>query len=151
MKKFTRWGIILLVVFIAIQFIHPPRNNYPVNPAHTLGYHYPVPPQVDILLKVSCYDCHSNHTAYPWYNRVQPVAWYLSGHVSDGKRHLNFDEFATYTISRQQRMLQHIAETVNEGSMPMGSYTLIHGNARLNSAQRRLIVQWADSLRKALK
>ena len=32
---------------------------------------------VEKSLQISCYDCHSNNTQYPWYNKVQPVAWFL--------------------------------------------------------------------------
>ncbi len=53
-----------------------------------------VPKQVANIIKTSCYDCHSNNTAYPWYNKVQPAAWFLENHVKHGKEVLNFNEYS---------------------------------------------------------
>ena len=44
-----------------------------------------VPKKNQNKLQVSCYDCHSNNTAYPWYNKIQPVAWFLEDHIKNGK------------------------------------------------------------------
>jgi hypothetical protein len=55
------------------------------------------PQEVANILRASCYDCHSNGTRYPWYAEVQPLGWWLDGHITDGKRHLNFPNSAQYT------------------------------------------------------
>jgi hypothetical protein len=61
---------------------------------------YVVPQDVKLILAKACNDCHSNSTRYPWYSEIQPVSWWLGDHVKDGKRHLNFNEFDGYRISR---------------------------------------------------
>jgi hypothetical protein len=110
-----------------------------------------VPTDVQNILKTSCYDCHSNNTAYPWYNNIQPVAWFLADHVKEGKGELNFSEFATYPIGRQYRKLAEINNEVKDGEMPLSSYTLIHGNAKLNDQQKLAVSNWVTSVRDSIK
>lgn len=150
MKILKKIIIALLIIFIVIQFFRPTRNintqNFPGDISHTVN----TPDTVLALLKNSCYDCHSNNTRYPWYNNIQPVAWWLHSHISDGKRALNFDEFGSYTLKRQLNKLKGIREEVAGGDMPLSSYTLIHTGAKLSDAEKKLIGDWtvqaADSL-----
>jgi hypothetical protein len=140
MKKLL---LILLLILVIIQFFHPEKNDTPVDPSHAIG-------SGPAVLKVSCYDCHSNHTSYPWYDKIQPAAWYLANHVKEGKRELNFDEFNTYPLKKKKKKLTEIVEQVKEGEMPLSSYTLIHKDAILSEQQQGEIVQWADSLNNSL-
>jgi hypothetical protein len=78
----------------AIQFFDTDKNISAASSENAIEKHYQVP-SCTKFLKTSCYDCHSNNTAYPWYNNIQPVKWWLADHVNSGKRHLNFDEFNT--------------------------------------------------------
>ncbi len=66
------------------------------------------------ILKRSCYDCHSNNTVYPWYDRIQPVAWWLQYHVNHGKHSLNFSEFGSYSVARQAKKLKNIGKQIKE-------------------------------------
>jgi hypothetical protein len=102
-------------------------------------------------LKTACYDCHSNNTRYPWYNNIQPVAWWLANHVRDGKRGLNFSEFTAYNIGKQYRKLDGINEEIKNGDMPLGSYTLIHKDAILSQQQKISIANWVTALRDSIK
>ena len=143
-------GIILVLLLVVIQFIHPERN-LSGDTTNDISKKYPVPDTVKTILRTSCYDCHSNHTEYPWYNNIQPVAWWLAHHVNEGKEDLNLNEFASYRIGRQYHKLEKIAKLVNEGEMPISSYTLIHRYAKLDDAQRKLVADWANSLRDTIK
>src|ERR1039458_4586103 len=67
----------LLVVLVIIQFIHPEKNINTTVSALDMNVMYPIPDSVNRVLKNACYDCHSNNTRYPWYNNIQPVAWWL--------------------------------------------------------------------------
>jgi hypothetical protein len=73
------------------------------------------------------------------------VLWYISHHVNEGKSELNFDEFATYRLARQYHKFEEIKEQVEENEMPLTSYTLIHGEAKLNSDDKAKLIAWADS------
>lgn len=143
MKKIL-W--VLVILLVVIQFFHPKKNQSPGDQPNAIAKAYPVPAAVTDILKVSCYDCHSNNTAYPWYNNIQPVAWWMSSHVKDGKKELNFDEFATYTPKRAHRKLDELIEQVKEGEMPLNSYTWIHKNAVLTAEQKNTLLNWAQTL-----
>src|SRR4051812_6460773 len=92
--------LLLLAVLVIIQFFQPEKNenNDMTGQSNDISSAMLVPDTVQAMLERSCYDCHSNNTKYPWYAEVQPVGWWLSHHVNEGKKELNFDEFATYNL-----------------------------------------------------
>ncbi len=148
MKILKRIGIGLIVLLLLAQFYpRPERNkaNTP-EPKHIRSV-YPIPGDVEALMKSSCYDCHSNNTVYPWYSNIQPVAWWLGDHIEEGKKELNFSEFANYSLARQYRKLEEVISEVKEGKMPLESYTFIHRNANFSAAQRQVITSWAENIR----
>lgn len=140
--------IVLIVALALLQFYRPTKNISTEVSVNAIGQYYDVPEAVDKLLRTSCYDCHSNNTVYPWYSNVQPVALWLDDHIRDGKKHLNFDEFNTYSAERKQKKFKEIAEEIEEGEMPMTSYTLIHKNAKLSPADKKHLVDWAKEMMK---
>jgi hypothetical protein len=152
MKKFfKRLFMVLLLAFISIQFFRTEKNISSGISANDITRRYAVPDDVQAILKTSCYDCHSNNTVYPWYNNIQPVAWWLKNHVDEGKRELNFSEFASYGIGRQYRKLEEVNKEIKEGEMPLSSYTLIHGNAKLNDQQKLTVANWVNAVRDSIK
>ena len=150
MKKKILSG--LGIAFVLIQFVRPIKNESD-DQTHHIATKYPMTSEVEHLLKVSCNDCHSNKTVYPWYNNIQPVAWMLTNHVNDGKRHLNLSTFTSLPIAVQNHKLEEIAETVEEKEMPDEAYTLfgLHKEANLTDAQRASIVNWARAQMDTIK
>lgn len=147
MKKipFKKIGYALLAVLIIIQFFRPEKNDGESYGINDVSHKVNVPDDVKKILETSCFDCHSNHTTYPWYFNIQPVAWWINDHVEEGKHELNFSEYNTFKLKRQYKKLKKIAKEVKEHGMPMWQYTLIHTNAKLNEEQIRLIVNWTDT------
>jgi hypothetical protein len=137
--------LILLIVIIIAQFIRPPHNNGNAASANDITHAVQVPDSVMSLLKIACYDCHSDHTRYPWYNDITPVNWWLHNHVTEGKRHFNFSQFNTGSFKRRAKRLDEVAETVEKHEMPLDSYLWIHKDAKLNEAQQKLIIDWAKN------
>ncbi len=135
----------LLFVLIAIQFIHPAKNNSNIQSAH-LNTLYPVPAEVANTLAVACDDCHSNNTRYPWYSKIQPVSWWLNDHIIEGKRRLNFSEFANRRLAIQNHKMEEIIEMVKEGEMPLDYYTWLHGDSKLTPEQKQQIIGWAAGI-----
>lgn len=148
LAKKIGWGIV--VAGIAIQFIRPARNSSGQVLPTDIGHCFPIPENVQALLKTACYDCHSNNTAYPWYANAQPISWLLSNHIQKGKKELNFSEFGTYSQRRQQSKLKSIASQVNDGAMPLSSYTWMHKNAKLSIENKALIIDWANKTKDSL-
>jgi len=141
----------VFLLFVAIQFIHTEKNVSTTVSANDISKQYAVPAAVDTILAKACYDCHSNNTRYPWYNNFQPVSWWLGGHIKDGKRHLNFNEFTNMRIARQYKRLNDCIETVKENEMPLQSYTWIHKNAILTDAEKETLFNWCNAVRDSMK
>ena len=101
-----------MIALIAIQFFRPAKNinNKPDGIENDISKVMPVPDNIQTILKTSCYDCHSNNTIYPWYASIQPVAWWMNNHIEEGKKEINFNEFASYSLRRQYKKLGEIIE-----------------------------------------
>ncbi len=147
---FRNVGIFLLFVLLCIQFIHPTKNSSDDKKAD-ISATLPVPESIQQILKTSCYDCHSNYTDYPWYSKIQPVDWWLNDHINEGKRELNFSTFSAYRLFRQYHKLESIIEELKDDEMPLSSYLIIHGNAKLSASQKTELTSWAESLCDTLK
>lgn len=143
MKKFL---ISIAVILIAIQFFQPEKNISKESSYNSIEKQYAIPSNVNLHLRTSCYDCHSNNTKYPWYSNIQPVGWWLSNHINEGKRELNFDEFNSYTLEKKKKKISEIIKEIDKKDMPLSSYTLIHRNAELTVEQRQEIIQWAKNI-----
>jgi hypothetical protein len=145
--------ILLLVSFIAIQFFRPEKNINTTTAANAndISKVFSVPDNVQTILKTSCYDCHSNNTVYPWYASIQPSAWWLKDHVDEGKKEVNFNEFASYSPRRQFKKFEEIKEQIEEEEMPLSSYTLIHRNAILSKEQSATLTEWATAQQSSMK
>ncbi|MEO8583229.1 MAG: heme-binding domain-containing protein [Flavitalea sp.] len=140
--------IFLLISLVIIQFIRPARNLGEASSPSDITKTVHVPDTVLSMLQTSCYDCHSNRTAYPWYTNINPVGLWLHGHVKDGKEGLNFSDLSSFTKKKLDHRLKDIGEMVENGDMPLPSYTWIHTYSILSTAQRKLIKEWTESARK---
>lgn len=146
MKGWKIVAVVMLVVLVGIQWIPTNLNQGTSNTAKNFETIYSPPAQVRTLLRTACYDCHSDHTDYPWYNKVQPVAMFLENHIEQGKKELNFSEFGSYSPRRRKSKLKSMASQVEEGEMPLTSYTLIHRSADLSDQERKAIVTWINTI-----
>ncbi|MGC1203526.1 MAG: heme-binding domain-containing protein [Flavobacteriaceae bacterium] len=142
--------LVLLVAFVGIQFVPTVRNQSESVPKTDFMLVNAVPKNINEKLQVSCYDCHSNNTAYPWYNKVQPVAWLLEDHIKNGKEELNFNEWADYSDRRKKSKLKSIISQVRDDEMPLSSYTLIHKDAKFNENDKQALIDWLSRLRDSL-
>ena len=151
MKLIKRIVLVLAGIVVLIQFIRPPRNTSNGLSPDDVSSKLKIPPDVQSILQTACYDCHSNNTRYPWYAEVQPVGWFLNSDIKDGKGHLNFSEFGTYTVRRQYIRLNDIIEQMTEEKMPLPAYTLIHSDARLSPEQRNMVMDWARAMEDSIR
>ena len=99
------------------------------------------------LVKNACYDCHSYDSKYPWYAYVAPVSLWLQDHINEGREHLNFSEWANYTVEKRDHKLEEMVEMVHEGEMPLNSYLIAHPEARLTDAERQELTGWFEGMR----
>ncbi len=139
------------VVLLIIQFFQPEKNIDTGEQLNAITTKYNVPDTVKQIFTVACNDCHSNNTKYPWYNNIQPVAWWLDSHVKDGKKHFNLDEFTTYSLKRQDHKLEELIESQEDHWMPLESYSFIHTEAKLSEKKRKILIDWANDTRKTIQ
>ena len=138
------------MLFVGIQFIPTKSNQTAVVPMTDFIKIYHAPTEIATVLKTSCYDCHSNNTHYPWYNSIQPIAWFLEDHIEEGKAELNFSEWESYSNRRKKSKLKSISSQISKNEMPLSFYTFIHGKAKLTKDKKEFVIKWIDNLRESL-
>jgi mono/diheme cytochrome c family protein len=141
-KRFLLYAAIgLVVVFGLIQLVPYRVDNPSVHDEPAWDS-----PRTRRLAAAACFDCHSNDTATYWWEDVAPLSWWITNHVKEGRRVLNFSE----CVKRTGGESDDAAETVTEGSMPPDYYTWLglHSGAEL-SAQERTVL--ASGLRSTMR
>jgi hypothetical protein len=136
-----RMLLVAVVVLVVIQFIPVDKSNPPVEEEIVIS------PEVKVILKRACYDCHSNETIWPGYSRVAPVSWLLVWDVREGRKELNFSTWNRYSPKKRDKIIKEIWEEVEEGEMPPWFYLPLHPEARLSDNDRAVLRAWAASVR----
>jgi hypothetical protein len=149
MKVVKKILIAIVVVLLVMQFFPPDKNIGSSN--HLNNFLVETNPSETVrgILQNACYDCHSNHTEYPWYNKIAPVSYWMAAHVNDGKKHLNFSEWDNYDLEQKAHKLEELIEEVEEGHMPLPPYLITHESARLNQDEMDALLTWAKQTKQA--
>ena len=132
----------VLIIFIAIQFARPRHNISLEIPRNDFLVVTNASDDIITLMKSSCYDCHSNNTDYPWYGEIAPISWWISYQIDKGKHDLNFSEWETYSTKKKDHKIEELVAEVQEGEMPLKSYTWTHGG--LTEEELKGLVAWAE-------
>lgn len=138
--------MVLLAVLLLIQLVRPQKNTSASPAGKAFVDTFKVGKQVDAILAVSCYDCHSNNTNYPWYSEIQPMAWLMEKHILDGKEKLNFDDLPPYGSRRLNSKFTQITKQIEQDKMPLNSYLWLHEGARLRMEDKKLLIDYFNSL-----
>ena len=147
MAKLIRYAVIAwLVAVLGVQFIRPPRTNPVTDPRRTLSAAMPVPAAAAAVLERSCRDCHSHDTVWPWYSNVAPMSWLVIDHVDHGRRHFNYSDWASLERDEAPKVLRGICDLPRKGEMPIGSYLLMHRDARPSPGDVQTLCDWVSSL-----
>ncbi|WP_234111120.1 heme-binding domain-containing protein [Chryseobacterium sp. R2A-55] len=148
MRKLNMIGwlsVIVVAIVLVIQVIPVERNVSTVPPGQSFEKTEKVPANVAAILKVSCYDCHSNNTRYPWYSELQPGAYFMAQHIKEGKEELNLDEFNDYSKRRKKAKIKSIIGQIEKEEMPLKSYLLLHPDAGLTPNKKKVLLQFFQS------
>lgn len=146
MKNLKKIGWLVLIIFVIAQFFNPQKNEGDITATNAFIAETNPPENVVTILKTSCFDCHSNFTRYPWYNRITPVNFWLEDHIKGGKKHLNFSEFSKYTLKKKEHKMEELHEEVAKKNMPFYSYKWTHFDAHLSQDQIDAVVSWAKQV-----
>ena len=148
-RVLKRVGLGLIAVLIVLQFFQPDRNNTPLDPEQDMLSLVSPPEPLAQVIRHACYDCHSNQTYYPWYNRISPVSWYLNRHIVKGKEDLNFSAYGALDKADKVGLFADFYDVLDAGTMPLQSYMLLHKDARLTQEEREELSTWSE--KEALK
>lgn len=129
MRRTLRWlAVIAILAFVGIQLVPYGRDH--TNPPVTGEPVWDTVATRTVAVR-TCFDCHSNETAWPWYADIAPVSWRMQRHVDEGRETLNLSEWGS-----GGQEVDEIAEVVADGAMPPWDYLPLHPEARLSDEER---------------
>ncbi len=130
-KILLKWSAIIIVGgFVLIQLVPYGRNH--TNPPIQSEPNWDSP-ETKALAKTACFDCHSNETDWNrWYESVAPASWLVQHDVDEGRQIVNFSE---WNQGGKPREAEEMWEVLQRGSMPPVQYLILHGEAKLTSAE----------------
>jgi hypothetical protein len=131
-RRLKQAAVVLVVLFAAAQLIRPGRTNPPTDESRTIQAHMGTASELIPVLNRSCADCHSNDTVWPWYTEIAPMSWLMAYGVSEGRKAVNFSEWAAYPPAQQRMLLAESCRDASSGKMPGGIYTALRPEARLS-------------------
>lgn len=153
-RRVKQTAVVFVVVFAAAQLVRPERANPATDVSRTIQAQVGTSGALAAVLDRSCRDCHSNNTVWRWYTQVAPVSWLMARGVAEGRKAVNFSEWAGYPPEVQRTLLSASCQDVSSGKMP-GPYTLLRSETRLSpqdneticAAARQAEANAADGLR----
>ena len=147
MKLSVKIMLSILVVFVIAQFFGPEKNEG--NLASIDAFYAETNPTSEVkqILEVACIDCHSDVTKYPWYNNITPINYWLASHVNDGKKEFNMSNWEGNSTKRKDHKFEELIDMVTHKEMPLKSYTITHGDAKLSDIQIKAVTDWARFVR----
>ena len=143
-KKLSRVLLGLFGLFVVAQFFRPELTNPQSDPALSIKNYRGIPSEVIAKMEQACFDCHSNETRWPWYSRVTPVNYLIAKDVRNGRRHVNFSEWNSYSPGKLKTTLDNIYDQVYNHEMPLSKYKRMHSEANLTDADVKMICDWAS-------
>lgn len=100
-----------------------------------------------MTLQNACFNCHSDHTIYPWYSNITPINYWLSDHINTGKKHFNMSKWNDYDDKVKDEKLGELMTMVEEKEMPLKPYIWLHKESDLTQKQIDDMASWAKIVR----
>jgi len=149
MKKnyIKRFLTLALFALIVIQLFSIDKTNPPIDPKLDFYGSYDIPAKVKTNLANACNDCHSHDREYPWYTNIEPVSWWVRGHIRGGSDKLNFSVWNEYDNNKKIHKIEECIEVLEENRMPLKSYTWAHAEAKLSDEDKQEMIEFFKSIR----
>ena len=130
-RRLKQAAVIFVVAFAAAQLLRPARANPPADVSRAIQAHVDMA-AVAAVLDRACRDCHSNLTVWPWYTQVAPLSWLMASAVTEGRKAVNFSDWASYSPEQQKLLLSVSCDDVVNGRMP-GPYSVLRPETKLSA------------------
>ena len=137
MRRPAKLALGTLAVLGLLQLVPLPRTNPPVTAD------FDGPPEVERILRRSCYDCHSNETRWTWTAYLAPVSWLVVRDVHRARDEYNLSEWGRMDRDDRLELPHEMVEKVEDGEMPLPPYLLIHPEARVSEPDLDVLRAWA--------
>lgn len=111
------------------------------------GYNEKIRPIID----AKCLDCHSTQTKFPPYYSVPGARQLIDRDIE--KARARFDFGKGFPLREKAGMigdLRALRSEVDEGSMPLFRYVILHPEAKLKPEEKAVILQWTGESLKLL-
>lgn len=135
-------------MFILIQFYRPNKNSSVseiIRESDFLSI-YKASDEVKNIFINCCYDCHSNHTNYYWYDNIMPVGWWIDNNIKKGKASLNFSIWMEYSSYRKLSHLSAMEFDISINRMPTKEYLYLHKESRLTKYRKEVLINWIKTI-----
>lgn len=150
MKSHFKWvPLAVLTTFGLLQLASPKGTNPRVGNDFLTSTK--APPEIEAMLRSSCYDCHSYETHWPWYSHIAPISLAIVSDVNKARSRLNLSQWPADHPARAIAKLQAMIEEIESGNMPLARYKMIHPESRLTPSQRKELAGWLSSLSSKLE
>ncbi len=130
-RRVKQVAVTFVIVVAAAQFVRPERANQPTDATRTIQAHVGTTSELAAVLDRSCRDCHSNNTVWPWYTQIAPLSWLMARSVAEGRKAVNFSEWASYPPDVRRALLSVSCQDATSGTMP-GPDTLARPETKLS-------------------
>lgn len=131
---------LLVAVAIALGVQLLPFGRPQTNPPVTNEIAWPDTRTKELFYQ-ACGDCHSNETRWPWYSRIAPISWTITGHVHHGRGTLNVSDWSEERFGEEAR---ESSRTIRDGTMPLETYLRLHPTARLTEEEKQRLSDGLD-------
>lgn len=90
-----------------------------------------VPEEIQDILQKSCFDCHSSQTNLQWYDKIFPFSNVVYGHISQGRRAMDFSKWEEWDTNQQNAKLFYSVNKILAKEMPLSSYQWFHPEKKI--------------------
>lgn len=142
-------GIVVAMFFAAVagaQVARPENANGVSDSSQSIQAQFGTSPALAAVLNRSCGDCHSNTMVSRWYTRVAPFSALMARGAREGRKAVNFSDWAGYAPERQRELLLASCTDATRGTMPMKAYLRLRSDARLSTQDVETICSAARQL-----
>lgn len=135
-RRLTQVALVVVVVLVAVvaaaQLVRPERTNPAIDPTRTLQAQPGATSSLVAVVDRACGDCHSNGTVWARYTRAAPLSWVIARGVTEGRKAVNFSNWAGYSPDARRALLAASCRDAENGTMPMRAYLMLRPEARLS-------------------
>src|SRR5512139_4022276 len=128
---------VVIGLFGLVQIV--PYGRTHSNPPTTTEPPWDSPRTRELAVR-ACFDCHSNHTRWPWYANLAPFSWAVQLDVENAREVVNFSEW-----DRHYALGVYSGQRTLDGNMPPTKYMIAHPEANLTPQERLDLARGLDA------